>query len=182
MGRLIIITGGARSGKSTFAEKLASKTDSVLYIATSVPFDDEMKDRVRRHRERRPSSWDTYEGYKGLKDIIAGTGKKMVLLDCVTIMIANLLMDANLDWDNVPIDVIDEVEKGIEKEIMGIIEGARKSSADVVLVTNEIGMGLVPEYRLGRIFRDIAGRMNQLVAAAADEVYMVIAGIPVKIK
>ncbi|WP_026486927.1 bifunctional adenosylcobinamide kinase/adenosylcobinamide-phosphate guanylyltransferase [Caldanaerobius polysaccharolyticus] len=182
MGRLIMITGGARSGKSTFAEKLAAKASSVLYVATSIPFDDEMKDRVKKHRERRPAHWNTYEGYKGLKKVIAEADKEVVLLDCMTVMIANLLMDEGGDWDKIPLSSVDEIERGIEQEVVGIVEGARDSKAMVIVVSNEVGMGLVPEYRLGRVFRDIAGRMNQLVAADADEVYLMVSGIPVKIK
>ncbi|AAM23668.1 adenosylcobinamide kinase/adenosylcobinamide-phosphate guanylyltransferase [Caldanaerobacter subterraneus subsp. tengcongensis MB4] len=179
---LIMVTGGARSGKSEFAEKLAYERgkDEVLYIATSLPVDEEMKERIKRHRERRPSSWETVEAYKDLDKEILKRKKKVVLIDCLTVMISNLLMEVDLTWENSTLEQIDEIEDRISQEVDKIL--IVSSGVEIIIVTNEVGMGLVPEYKLGRIFRDIAGRMNKKVAEASKEVYLMISGIPVKIK
>lgn len=179
-----MITGGARSGKSELAEEMAIKRggDSVIYIATSIPFDDEMKERVKRHKERRPKKWETKEAYKGLYDIIMKSYSKVVLIDCLTVMISNLLMDVDLTWEDMGIDATNDIEKRIGIEVDGILDAVHRYEGDVIIVTNEVGMGLVPEYKLGRIFRDIAGRMNKKVANKADEVYFMVSGIPIKIK
>lgn len=181
---LIMITGGARSGKSELAEEMAIKMGggSVVYIATSIPFDDEMKERVKRHKERRPESWQTKEVYKGLYDIIINSCSKVILIDCLTVMISNLLMDIDLTWENMGINAINDIEERIGIEIDSIMKAAHRYEGDVIIVTNEVGMGLVPEYKLGRIFRDIAGRMNKKVANKADEVYFMVSGIPLKVK
>lgn len=178
-----MVTGGARSGKSEFAEKLAYEKgrEGVLYVATSIPFDEEMKERIRRHRERRPSSWETKEVYKNLDEEILKNDRKVVLIDCLTVMITNLLMEVDLTWEDSTSQEVEEIEKRISKEVDKILK-ASKSDKEIILVTNEVGMGLVPEYKLGRIFRDIAGRMNKKMADASDEVYLMISGIPVKIK
>jgi adenosylcobinamide kinase/adenosylcobinamide-phosphate guanylyltransferase len=180
-----MITGGARSGKSTFAEKLLKNNDDVLYIATGIPFDGEMKDRIAKHRERRNKKWITAEAYKGLNKIInANTGnKKNILLDCVTLMINNLmLVDNSTDWNTAAPEEIDRFENAVAAEIESLIRAAKNFSGRTIIVTNELGMGIVPAEPLGRHYRDIAGRANRMIAEAADEVYLVIAGIAVKIK
>lgn len=206
MGKIILVTGGARSGKSTFAEKLAGSTgDKVLYIATSIPFDDEMKDRVKRHRERRPANWSTFEGYKNLKQVfhLKDQSFEVILLDCVTIMITNLLFElagfhdsaqGEFNIDELRDEAIESIEKEILKEVKEFIDEAKlklkdetkseneEKSKDVILVTNEVGFGIVPDNKLGRIFRDIAGRINQYIASRAEEVYLVVCGLPLKIK
>jgi len=181
---LVMITGGARSGKSEFAEKLALEKggNSVLYIATSIPFDEEMKERVKRHKERRPPFWQTKEVYKNLYDVISKSNAKVALIDCLTVMITNLLMEVDLTWEKVELKEIDNIEKQIADEVDKILSAKKDFKGDIILVTNEVGMGLVPEYKLGRIFRDIAGRMNKKVADASDEVYLMVSGIPLKIK
>jgi len=179
---VILVTGGARSGKSEFAEKLAYEKGEgdVLYIATSLPVDDEMRERIKRHRERRPASWETVEAYKDLDREILKREKKVVLIDCLTVMISNLLMEVDLTWENSTLEQIDEIEDRISQEVDKIL--IVSNGVEIIIVTNEVGMGLVPEYKLGRIFRDIAGRMNKKVAEASKEVYLMISGIPVKIK
>lgn len=182
---LIMVTGGARSGKSQFAESLAVKYAgySVLYIATSIPFDDEMKERVRRHRERRPKEWETVEAYNGISDIIRSTDKKAVLLDCLTVMVSNLLLEIDMTWEEKDLEDVDRAEEKITKEVDGLINASKENDKkDVIVVTNEVGMGLVPEYKLGRIFRDISGRMNKKIAENADSVYFMVSGIPLEIK
>lgn len=186
MGKAILITGGARSGKSSYAEKLARDLGgSVLYIATSIPFDEEMKSRVKKHRESRPDHWDTYEGYRGIGKVIAEKGGqyKGILLDCITVMVTNLLLEyPGTESDNACYEDFLKAEKAIKEEIHELLEGIRKSEATVIMVTNELGNGIVPENLMGRAFRDIAGRMNQYIAEFCNEVYMTVCGIPLKLK
>ena len=185
LGKLVLITGGARSGKSSYAERLAAgEGENVLYIATAVPFDDEMKLRVEMHRARRPREWQTIEAYKGFDKIIEKNcrGKSAVLLDCITIMITNIIMDNGPDWQSISAERILSIEECIEAEIDSLVSIARREEPLFAVVTNEVGMGLVPEYPLARAFRDIAGRINQKLARAADEVYLCVCGIPVRIK
>ncbi len=185
MGKIILVTGGARSGKSTFAEETAKKLgDNVLYIATSIAFDEEMKDRIRKHRAQRPASWDTVEAYKDLDRHLQGKleGKHAVLLDCITVMVSNLMLERAYDWEGIAPEEINAVEDVVKTEIQKLIETAQHAPADFVIVTNELGMGVVPPTVLGRAVRDIAGRANQKLARTADEVYLCVSGIPVKIK
>ncbi len=198
MGKLIFITGGARSGKSTFAEKLAGQQpveqqreaqqstllQNVLYIATAVPFDDEMELRIQKHKERRPAKWETVEAYRDLDKVIEMNidGKSAVLLDCITVMITNLMVERNLDWDRMRTEELYNIETEIDSEIKKFIDTTKNKEALFIVVSNEIGMGLVPEYAMSRVFRDIAGRINQKLAEAADEVFFCVSGIPVKIK
>lgn len=186
MGKSILITGGARSGKSSYAEKLARELGgNILYIATSIPFDEEMKSRVKKHRESRPSEWDTYEGYRGLGRVISEKGEqyKGILLDCITVMVTNLLLEyPGIDYDNAGYEDFAEAEKAIKEEIEELLKCVSKSQATVIMVTNELGSGIVPENLLGRVFRDIAGRVNQLIAEQCDEVFITVCGLPLKLK
>ncbi|MDI3547491.1 MAG: adenosylcobinamide kinase / adenosylcobinamide-phosphate guanylyltransferase [Halanaerobiales bacterium] len=185
MSKIILILGGARSGKSKFAEMVAwSKGGAeVIYLATSEVRDDEMEERIRKHRQTRPATWETveepYQVSRVLADLPAG---RVVLLDCITVLISNLL----LQGENVGIEEKEFEPAGKEPEVMqeikAIIAAARKKKLDLILVSNEVGQGLIPMYKLGRQYRDIAGRVNQLLAETADEVYLCIAGLPVEIK
>lgn len=186
MSKTILITGGARSGKSAFAEKLAKETgEKVLYIATSIPFDDEMKERVKRHKAQRPAEWDTYEGYRNLGDVITEKGKSYdgILVDCITIMATNLMFDSIGFEDQSPAyeDFL-KAEEYISIHIENLKKGLSAADTTVILVTNELGSGVVPDTAFGRAFRDIAGRANRQLAEQADEVYLVVCGIPMKIK
>ena len=156
MSKVILVTGGARSGKSNFAEKLCKdQNNNTAYIATSIPFDDEMKERVKKHKESRPQNWKTYEIYKDIYTIINDISKehKTVILDCVTLLVNNLMFTYEIDIDN--------------------------STQDE---TNELGLGGVSINKLTRIYTDIIGRINQQIATHSDEVYFVVSGIPMKIK
>ncbi|MCK4261319.1 MAG: bifunctional adenosylcobinamide kinase/adenosylcobinamide-phosphate guanylyltransferase [Halanaerobiales bacterium] len=194
---LTLVTGGARSGKSTFAEKLVKefsikagvngKEGDVLYIATAIPFDDEMKDRIRRHQAQRPDYWRTVEAYRDLDQVIKTANENVILLDCITVMVTNLLFAGDLDEDNPDRLQVEKIEAGIMAEINVTLNAVQnisdsKEMCEVVFVTNELGLGLVPAYPLGRIFRDIAGRVNQRLAEASDQVYFVVSGIPMLIK
>jgi adenosylcobinamide kinase/adenosylcobinamide-phosphate guanylyltransferase len=186
MGDLILVTGGARSGKSTYAEKLARDLGRpVLYIATAVPFDREMRDRIARHRARRPADWDTYEGDRNLAAVFKSHphSYRTVLLDCVTILITNLLLQADgVETGNLGAAVWEKIEQNIWGELQAFLTAATQATATVIIVTNEVGYGIVPENQLARIFRDIAGRVNQQLAARAQTVYLVVCGLPVKLK
>jgi adenosylcobinamide kinase/adenosylcobinamide-phosphate guanylyltransferase len=186
MGRIVLVTGGSRSGKSKFAEQMAkAEGNNVLYIATAIPIDDEMKHRIKMHRNQRPKEWVTLEAYKDLDTAVKPIiyGKDAVLLDCVTVMITNLMFDnGEPDWDFIKQEEITRIEDNLREQFNKLINLAGDSDVPFFLVTNELGMGLVPEYPLGRIYRDIAGRINQNLAAAAEQVYLCVSGIPVKIK
>lgn len=186
MGKTILVTGGARSGKSRFAEGLARESGSpVLYIATAQAFDDEMKLRIRKHRESRPQDWSTAEAYRGLGEIIAGEGSAhgVVLVDCITIMVTNLLLELPaIQKNDFSTESLEAAEASIMAEVGLMMDGVSRTTADVVMVTNELGSGIVPDQPLSRIFRDIAGRVNQFIAQEADQVYMVVSGIPLQLK
>lgn len=185
MSKLILITGGARSGKSTFAEEKAKEFgNNVLYVATSKPIDDEMKQRIAKHRAQRPVEWETLEEYKNLDIAMADiiSKKDAILIDCVTIMITNLMLDECFDWYGLTRQRVEEIEQMIQHQIERLISVSKMSELPFVLVTNEIGLGVVPPSAMGRDFRDIAGRMNQILAKVADEVYFCVSGIPMKIK
>lgn len=183
MGKIILVTGGSRSGKSTFAEDILKEKDDVLYIATAIVTDDEMKERIERHKESRNHKWTTYEGFKNLHIAVKENKKHYILLDCVTVMMTNLLFDReeNLE-ENISRETLDLIYRDIENEFSILLDEVRKGNSNLIMVTNEVGMGLVPEYKLGRIFRDFAGWINQFLAKNSEEVYLVTCGIPLKIK
>jgi adenosylcobinamide kinase/adenosylcobinamide-phosphate guanylyltransferase len=165
--RRILVLGGARSGKSTFAEQLASASGtSVVYVATATASDPEMAERIGFHRARRPSTWHTVERQVDLFDAIP-TDVQTVLVEDLTLLLSNHM---ERDRDLAESDTLAEVENLLALE------------ANVILVSNEVGMSLVPMDLLGRAFRDALGRVNQMAAAACGEVYLVVAGLPFKIK
>jgi adenosylcobinamide kinase/adenosylcobinamide-phosphate guanylyltransferase len=183
---LILVTGGARSGKSTFAEYLASERgEKVLYLATAIPVDDEMKARIGAHRAARPDQWKTIERYKGFEELAYDPDfleAETLLLDCVTIMISNIILDSALDFDECGTEELDALEDEVAREVEELIDLAEEYGKVLIAVTNELGMGLVPTYRLGRIFRDMAGRMNQYLAQRAGHVYFLVSGLPLQLK
>ncbi|MCX7708633.1 MAG: bifunctional adenosylcobinamide kinase/adenosylcobinamide-phosphate guanylyltransferase [Clostridia bacterium] len=185
MGKLILVTGGARSGKSSFAEETAAKLGhDVLYIATAIAFDDEMKLRIKKHREQRPQHWETLEAYKDLDTQLMNrtAGKSAIMLDCITVMISNLMFEEEVNWENIRREDAAFIEEKIRNQTEKLLSAIRNTNVPFILVTNEVGMGIVPENALSRLFRDIAGRCNQMLAKAADEVYFCVSGIPTKLK
>lgn len=182
-GKIILVTGGARSGKSAFAEKLAAEMGtSIGYIATAQIYDEEMRYRVKLHRERRPENWQTYEApYWADKAIVeAADSHKVLLFDCLTLYLSNLLClmpEEELTDDKVYAMLTEQMEK-----LLAAAQTAVTQGATIIFVTNEVGAGIVPENKLARLYRDLSGLANQKIAAAADEVYAVMAGIPVNIK
>ncbi|QTA25931.1 bifunctional adenosylcobinamide kinase/adenosylcobinamide-phosphate guanylyltransferase [Escherichia albertii] len=181
---MILVTGGARSGKSAHVEQLAlSQCERVLYIATSVITDDEMAQRVKKHRAQRPAHWRTWEGYRDIGDVIRhhvqlGEG---VVLECITTMLANLLYEASGGASPDTLDFT-ALEAVLQQQVDELITACQQSSAPIFVVTNELGMSITPENRLARHFVDISGRANQKLAQAAQEVWLVVSGIGVKIK
>lgn len=181
---MILITGGARSGKSRHGERLVQgMAERVLYIATSMIFDDEMAERIKHHQLSRPAHWRTVEAWRDVPAVITPENdpQEAILLECITTLISNLLFDFVGDtpeesWDYVAI------EAHIDAHITQLLAACAACPSPVVLVTNEVGMGIVPENRLARHFRDIAGRVNQRLAEQAEQVWLVVSGIGVKIK
>lgn len=187
---MILVLGGARSGKSTYAEQKAKEisenlSSHVLYVATSIPFDEDMKDRVKKHQASRPDHWHTLEQYSGFKNLHEQADfqdSQVILMDCVTLMVSNLLLKYEVDFDHVERTLIDQMESEIVQEVEDFVQVCKTYKKELILVSNEVGLGIVPAYRLGSIFRDIAGRINQRLASGADEVYFLVSGIPMKIK
>lgn len=182
---LTFITGGGRSGKSNFAEEMASSYNKKIYIATALAFDEEMKYRINEHQKTRDDSWITLEGYQDLarKLETKAQGRDLILLDCLTNLVSNImLMKPNIDWDTLSDSDVYSIEEEIKYELKLFLDFIKKFSGDVIIVSNEVGMGLVPEYPLGRRFRDIAGRMNQYIATASDKAVLIVAGLPIKLK
>ncbi len=185
MSRIIYVTGGARSGKSTYAEQLASAFgEDVVYIATAMATDDEMIKRIAKHRQQRPSEWLTIEAFLDIDQEIKKLPGNItaLLLDCLTVMISNILLQDDVDWDHISMDRVQGMETNIMVQVDRLLSALEQTQLTAILVSNELGMGLVPPYRLGRIFRDIAGRINQRIAARADEAYFLVSGIPIRLK
>ncbi|MBW5448017.1 bifunctional adenosylcobinamide kinase/adenosylcobinamide-phosphate guanylyltransferase [Cohnella sp. CFH 77786] len=174
---IVLVTGGARSGKSRFAERYAAHLGrSGLYVATSQVHDEEMRARVDRHRERRERSefaWETVEEPYDLCGVLKASSHPVVLVDCLTLWLSNWLL-------------YDERGEDPESRIWSKIEELEQTlsghGSTVIMVTNEVGDGIVPEYPLGRQFRDLAGWMNQRVAEVSEQVFRVTAGIPIELK
>lgn len=174
---LHFILGGARSGKSSYAEELAVEFPSVLYLATSQIYDEEMRHRVHLHQKRRPATWTTLEKYSGF---IAEDFQHhdVILIDCLTLMITGLFFEEKVD-DFLPEDY-QKLEETITKEVHDLLDLVKEKT--VFLVANELGLGIVPEQPMSRAFRDIAGRLNQQVAKRADKVSFMVAGLPMEVK
>lgn len=182
MGKITLVTGGSRSGKSNFAENLLQNNDDVLYIATAIITDKEMEHRIKKHVDSRNGKWTTYEGFFDLDKAIEKYDIDNIMLDCVTIMTTNLMFKQELDFDNMSMGEVDDLLKNIKSEFQKLILKVKESNKNLIMVTNEVGLGLVPESKLSRIFRDIAGFINQYIASLSDEVYLICCGLPLKLK
>ena len=165
---LMLITGGARSGKSSFAERLAAGFKNVTYIATAQAFDDEMRDRIAKHRARRPSNWQTIEAPFDAHLSVETSRADCILFDCLTVYLSNFLCRSLED------DPIEYCQK--------LIDAVKNFNGTSIVVTNEVGSGIVPMNALARAFRDQQGLLNQKFAAVADEVYLCACGLPLKLK
>lgn len=180
MGKLILIIGGARSGKSTYAQQLAQKSSNkVAFIATAQALDEDMANRIDNHKKTRPSDWITIEASIGVSQKYRDLGLEMdvVIVDCLTLLVSNFMMK---EMDNAQIDMAN-LEFQLKQEINELISTARGGDTTWIVVTNEVGLGIVPGDSLSRNYRDILGRVNQWVASVADEVIYMVAGIPIPI-
>jgi adenosylcobinamide kinase/adenosylcobinamide-phosphate guanylyltransferase len=165
----VLVLGGARSGKSAFAEGLVTASGlSRHYIATGRALDEEMRERIARHREDRGDGWVTHEEPLALADRIAEVARadRAVLVDCLTLWVTNLMLEG----------------RDMVAEFSGLLDAIKAAPGRLILVSNEVGLGIVPENRMARDFRDHAGRLHQQVAALVPEVYFLAAGLPLKMK
>ena len=179
----ILITGGARSGKSHFAQELAAGLgEPVLFVATAEAGDDEMRYRIQQHRQARPASWRTLEVTTGIGREISrhAAGARVVIVDCITLLVNNLLSQhANQSAGNSDESLLEEA---VVTEIDELLETMKTVAASFIMVTNEVGLGLVPANPVGRWYRDLLGRANQMLARQVDQVYLLVAGLPLLIK
>jgi adenosylcobinamide kinase / adenosylcobinamide-phosphate guanylyltransferase len=176
---LTLILGGARSGKSTYAQQLARERggDDVLFVATAQSLDDEMGARIAAHRADRPAAWRTLEAPRHVGEAILQAGPcSVVLVDCLTLLVSNAVV------------ALPESASAAEAEAVALAEGEelitayRRGEASWIVISNEVGLGVVPPYPMGRAYRDALGRANQRLAVEADEVLFMVAGIPMKVK
>jgi len=175
MSKLILVLGGARAGKSAFALRLADErlADSKgCFIATAQALDAEMAERIARHREERSGKWTTVEEPFHLDDaLLQATESHVIIIDCLTLFVSNWLLRSE-----------NESEQILQPIVERLLANVKSQTATVICVSNEVGLGIVPDNLLGRTFRDLLGRVNQQFAAAADEVYLLIAGLPLQLK
>ena len=194
MAKIVLVTGGARSGKSAFAEDQLADRERVCYIATGLPRgeDPEWQERIRLHQERRPASWTTQEQYAGLADWLREQSHPVYLLDCATLLTSNRLFDLIAQHFPDKLELTEEhflsrqeqsfLLQLLEEEWKEVLSTIRQTDAECWIVTDEVGLGIVPETRLGRFFRDVQGKINQLIAKEASEAYLVICGLAQQLK
>lgn len=178
---LTLVLGGARSGKSTYVEDRARATgERVLFVATAEAFDDEMRERIARHRADRPPGWTTLEAPRNIRQpllaALAAQPYDTVVFDCVTLLASNALLALSDE------DSQDDATAAVLAEVNGLLDAYAASEARWWVVSNEVGMGVVPPTRLGRFYRDALGRANQRLAAAATDVQLIVAGLPWRLK
>jgi adenosylcobinamide kinase/adenosylcobinamide-phosphate guanylyltransferase len=174
--KTILVLGGARSGKSTYAQQLASGMgEKVLFCATAEPLDDEMLHRIEEHKKSRLGSWETLEVSSGVGRALSNLTSRYdaVIIDCITLLVSNCFHHEKESA---------LAERIVFEEIRGLIKFIGHKKSNYILVSNEVGGGLVPDNVLGRHYRDLLGKANQLLAKAANEVYLMVAGIPLKVK
>ena len=171
-GRVVLILGGVRSGKSRWGQELAVKYELVAYVATAQARDAEMRAKIRRHQEDRPAHWQTLEEPLELAQVLMDHGPNfdLMLIDCLTVFVSNLMEAAQTD------------AASMGRRLDGFLEALRSMPASVVLVSNEVGSGVVPPYPAGRFYRDALGELNQRVAEIADNVVLMVAGLPLILK
>ena len=194
MTKIVLVTGGARSGKSAFAEERLADRERVCYIATGLPRGDdpEWQERIRLHQERRPASWTTQEQYAGLADWLREQSHPVYLLDCATLLTSNRLFDLIAQHFPDKLELTEEhflsrqeqsfLLQLLEEEWRELLSTIRQIDAECWIVTDEVGLGIVPETRLGRFFRDVQGKINQLIAKEASEAYLVICSLAQQLK
>ncbi|MBI5955562.1 MAG: bifunctional adenosylcobinamide kinase/adenosylcobinamide-phosphate guanylyltransferase, partial [Chloroflexi bacterium] len=184
--KLILILGGARSGKSRYAMEMAARLGRrIVHLATATAGDEEMRQRIEEHRRERPADWQTIEATENVGQVLAqiadpanssGARADVVILDCLTLLVSNLMAAAG---DAASRDALDA---RVQAEVDGILHAFHTGHFTLIIVSNEVGMGIVPAYPLGRSYRDLLGGVNQRVAREADQVFLMVAGLPVEIK
>jgi adenosylcobinamide kinase / adenosylcobinamide-phosphate guanylyltransferase len=182
MKKITLILGGARSGKSHLAQDIATSAKSVLFVATASAGDESMRLRIEKHQAERPAQWRTLEAGLHIGDRIDADyqNEEMILIDCITLLVSNILCQ----YSEEQFAALSEpdLEKQVIEEIQELIECMETLPASFIIVSNEVGLDIVPDNRLGRLYRDFLGRANQMLARHAEEVFFMIAGIPVRIK
>ena len=176
---ITLILGGARSGKSSHAQSLAEATGKpVTFLATAQALDEEMSTRIQKHRAERPAGWETLEVPCDLAAHVPQIQSEVVVLDCITLLVSNLLMQFVTE------DLVDETPfmQAVKKEMEDLLAAIRKQNQEWFIVSNELGLGLVPPYQMGRVYRDALGWANQRLAREADHVLFMVAGIPMVVK
>ena len=179
MGQITLILGGARSGKSSYVQRLAEDSGkSVTFLATAQALDDEMSARIKKHQAERPVDWQTLEIPLGIMSHVGEIKSDVIILDCMTLLTTNILMQFVKD------DLVDEVlfTEAIRKEMDELLAAIRAGKPDWIIISNEIGLGLVPPYQMGRVYRDQLGWANQRLAREAGKVIFMVAGIPMNVK
>jgi adenosylcobinamide kinase / adenosylcobinamide-phosphate guanylyltransferase len=179
MGSITLILGGARSGKSSYALRLAEETrKSVTFLATAQALDKEMLARIQKHRAERPAQWDTLEVPFGIASCTDQIRSGVVILDCITLLVTNLMMQY------VKEDLVDEEPfiLAVKEEINDLAAVFREQNRDWLIISNEVGLGLVPPYQMGRAYRDALGWANQQLARMSDKVIFMVSGIPMIVK
>lgn len=178
VAKIVFVTGGSRSGKSDYAQRLAESLDGPrAYLATCPIIDEEMAERCRKHQEARSyANWDTIEEERDIAGVLnADREHKVILVDCLTLWVNNLIYEAEQNGRIM-------TEEDMKEKCRTLLAACAKFAGTLIFVTNEVGMGVVPDSPLGRSFRDIAGRCNQIMAASADEVVFLVSGIPLHLK
>ena len=179
LNRITLILGGARSGKSSYAQKLAEDSGrSVTFLATAQALDEEMSVRIQKHRAERPAHWETFEIPLGIAAHAQKIKSDIVILDCVTLLVTNLLMQFVND------DIVNEAPfmQAVQEEVHDLLSVISKSDQQWFIISNEVGLGLVPPYQMGRVYRDGLGWANQRLAREAEQVLFMVAGIPMIVK
>ena len=179
MANMTLILGGARSGKSSYAQNLAEETGkSVTFLATAQALDDEMSARIQKHRAERPAHWATLEIPLDIATHVRQIRSDIVILDCITLLVSNLLMQF------VQQNLVDEALflSSLQKEMNELLSGLRTIDQHWLIISNEVGLGLVPEYQMGRVYRDGLGWANQKLAREAEKIVFMVAGIPMIVK
>jgi len=174
---MTFILGGARAGKSRFAQELAYKLKNrVLFVATCEPLDEEMNARIKAHQRSRPRNWKTLEVPTDIAKAMKGRigAAEVVIIDCLTLLVSNLMGTEEAD--------VETLEKKVNAELEELVAFVKTTKAHFIIVSNEVGLGVVPAYHAGRVYRDVLGMANQMLARNADEVYFMVAGIPILLK
>jgi adenosylcobinamide kinase / adenosylcobinamide-phosphate guanylyltransferase len=197
MGRIYFLLGGARSGKSEYSENFASSlSEKVAYMATAEIIDEEMQKRIELHRSRRPAGWQTFEfkesiisidNFNAVLESVMSAKMEVILLDCITNLLFRIVYKHKVE----DLEIIDNAfERKIEEEVMEfferflsqLIKARDEHNLNIIIVSNEVGLGLVPPYPFGRVFRDLLGLVNKKTASISDEVYFFVAGLKMQMK